>query len=153
TDFESAAIDHSATSPVEPAIIAALFPSPEHRRRKMPTRCRAGFGQTSAPCPGDIVCAALEPEPEKMSLHESHQKSELKLRALGWQGQLDQADRPDAVLAVARDYLAQVSPEEVALLPEECRPMRLVDADDVANYAFELARNQVSVDAPEVLHK
>ena len=88
-----------------------------------------------------------------MSLQDQRQHAERKLRSLGWQGQLDQADRPEAVLAIARDYLAQVSPEEVAQLPEDCRPGRLVDADDVATYAFELARRQSSADAPEVLHK
>lgn len=72
---------------------------------------------------------------------------------MGWQGQLDRADRPEAVVAVARDYLAQVSPEEVAQLPEACRPTRLVDADDVATYALELARHQASSDGPQVLHK
>lgn len=78
---------------------------------------------------------------------------ETKLRSLGWQGQLDQADRPEAVVAVARDYLAQIGPEEVAQLPEECRPIRLVDADDVAAYAFQLARGLNTPDAPEVLHR
>src|SRR5690349_8602760 len=86
--------------------------------------------------------------PDQQSLY-----SERKLRSLGWQGQLDQADRPEAVVAVARDYLAQVSPEEIGQLPEDCRPMRLVDADDVAAYAFQLARAQNSPDAPEILHK
>ena len=88
-----------------------------------------------------------------MSLHEQAQHPERRLRSLGWQGQLDQANRPEAVLTVARDYLAQVSPEEVAQLPEDCRPQRLVDSDDVAAYALELARRQASPDAPEVLHK
>jgi hypothetical protein len=88
-----------------------------------------------------------------MSLSETPRQSERKLRSLGWQGQLDQATRPEAVIVVARDYLAQVSPEEIAQLPENCRPGRLVDATDVSDYAFELARRQSSPDAPEVLHK
>ena len=88
-----------------------------------------------------------------MSLYEQRKYPERRLRSLGWQGQLDHADRPEAVLAVARDYLAQISPEEVAQLPEECRPRRLVDGDDVASYALELARHQASADGPEVLQK
>jgi len=88
-----------------------------------------------------------------MSLLEQRQHPERRLRSLGWQGQLDHATRPEAVLAVARDYLAQVSPEEIAQLPEDCRPQRLVDADDVATYALELARRQASPDAPEILNK
>ena len=88
-----------------------------------------------------------------MSLLEQRHHPERRLRSLGWQGQLDHATRPEAVLAVARDYLAQVSPEEIAQLPEDCRPQRLVDADDVATYALELARRQASPDAPEILNK
>ncbi|HEX4780765.1 MAG TPA: hypothetical protein VH301_08440 [Usitatibacter sp.] len=88
-----------------------------------------------------------------MSISETPRQPERKLRSLGWQGQLDQATRPEAVLAVARDYLAQISPEEVAQLPEDCRPGRLVDAEDVADYAFELGRRQSSPDAPEIMHK
>jgi hypothetical protein len=88
-----------------------------------------------------------------MSIQEQKYYPELKLRALGWQGQLEHADRPEAVLSLARDYFAQISPEEVAQLPEDCRPVRLVDADDVANYAFELARHQAAGDGPEVLQK
>jgi len=88
-----------------------------------------------------------------MSLSETPRLAGHKLRSLGWQGQLDHATRPEAILAIARDYLAQVSPEEVAQLPEECRPGRLVDAADVSDYAFELARRQSSPGATEVLHK
>lgn len=86
-------------------------------------------------------------------MQEQKYNGERKLRALGWHGQLDQAERPEAVLNVARDYLAQISPEEVAQLPEDCRPARLVDAEDVAAYAFELARHQASSGGPEVLNK
>jgi len=89
----------------------------------------------------------------QMSLSGTPRQPERRLRSLGWQGQLEQATRPEAVLAVARDYLAQVSPEEVAQLPEDCRPGRLVDSADVADYAFELARRQTSPEAGEVLHK
>ncbi|HEX4333606.1 MAG TPA: hypothetical protein VH040_15820 [Usitatibacter sp.] len=88
-----------------------------------------------------------------MSLSETSPASGRKLRSIGWQGQLDQADRPEAVLVVARDYLAQVSPEEIVQLPVDCRPARLVDAEDVATYAFELGRRQSSPDASDVLHK
>ncbi|HXF77679.1 MAG TPA: hypothetical protein VN598_02365 [Usitatibacter sp.] len=88
-----------------------------------------------------------------MSLSETSPATGRKLRSVGWQGQLDKADRPEAVLVVARDYLAQVSPEEIAQLPEDCRPTRLVDADDVATYAFDLARRQSSPDSSDVLHK
>ena len=91
-----------------------------------------------------------------MSLHESSFRSERSVRALGWQAQLDEARYPYEVLAIARDFLAQVSPEEIAQLPTECRPDRLVDEDDVSGYALTLARAQSLTDSgsePEVLHK
>ncbi len=89
----------------------------------------------------------------KIPLSASPRPNERRLRAIGWQGQLDHATRPEEVLAVARDYLAQVSPEEIAQLPEDCRPGRLVDADDVSDYAFELGRRQSAPDTPDLLHK
>jgi len=42
------------------------------------------------------------------------------------------------VIEVSRDFLAQFSPYEIALLPETCRPPRLKDANDVSEYAFAL---------------
>ena len=88
-----------------------------------------------------------------MSLDSQFLKSGRTLRALGWQGQLDQAATPEAVLAVARDFLAQVSPEEIAELPVDCRPGRLVDGDDIAIYAVTLARHAAEDDSHDLLHK
>lgn len=42
---------------------------------------------------------------------------------------------------MVRDHLARWSPEEIALLPEDCRPGRIRDADDVSQWAFQLASN------------
>ena len=91
-----------------------------------------------------------------MSLYEPSYRKQRNLRALGWQGQLEQAYYPHDVLSVARDFLAQLSPEEITSLPDECRPERLVDEDDVAAYALLLTRAQSKYDAssePEVLLK
>ena len=91
-----------------------------------------------------------------MSLYESNYRSNRSVRALGWQAQLDEARYPHEVLSIARDFLAQVSPEEIAQLPAECRPDRLVDEVDVSGYALTLARAQSNTDfraEPEVLHK
>ena len=88
-----------------------------------------------------------------MSLSEPNLLAERRLRAIGWQGQLEQAIHPQDVLSVARDFLAQVSPEEIATLPPETRPERLVDADDIARYAFILAKAEHTPGAPDLLHK
>ena len=57
-----------------------------------------------------------------------------------WQGRLNEAQVPDEVVAVARDFLARLSPEESFGLPPDCRPRKLVDADDVVDYAVTLVR-------------
>src|SRR6187551_1010393 len=57
-----------------------------------------------------------------------------------WQGMLDEAGSPDEVVGVARDFVARISPEEFSALPPDCRPHKLVDADDVVDYAVTLVR-------------
>ena len=44
---------------------------------------------------------------------------------------LDSAASPDEVAAIVRDYFALWSPEEIALLPERCRPPHVRDASDL----------------------
>ena len=48
-----------------------------------------------------------------------------------WYMQLDRAKTANEVVGVARDFLATWSPEDLALLPESCRPGRLRDEEDV----------------------
>ena len=63
-----------------------------------------------------------------------------RLMAVSWSQRL-QATRSEVdVLAVARDFLATFSPYDLARLPEECRPGRLVDANDINDVAFVLVR-------------
>lgn len=57
----------------------------------------------------------------------------------GWQPHLAAASTEPEVVAVVRDYLATWSPDEIARLPQECRPGRIKDGEDVARFAFELA--------------
>ena len=59
---------------------------------------------------------------------------------VGWQGRLDESGHPDEVVAVARDFLARISPEELSGLPVDCRPRKIVDADDLVDYAVTLVR-------------
>ena len=53
---------------------------------------------------------------------------------------LDEAGSPDEIVAIARDFVARISPEEFSALPADCRPRKLVDADDVVDYGITLAR-------------
>jgi hypothetical protein len=61
--------------------------------------------------------------------------------SVGWQNQLQEAASLTDVVRVARDFLASWTPEELASLPKECRPGKLVDAEDIAGVAFNLARS------------
>lgn len=56
-----------------------------------------------------------------------------------WFRQLDEAESVADVVAVARDYLATWTPEEIALLPRSCRPAKVRDESDIE----ELHRNAV----------
>jgi hypothetical protein len=48
-----------------------------------------------------------------------------------WYSQLDRAKSVADVVAVARDFLATWTPEDLALLPAACRPGRLRDEQDI----------------------
>jgi hypothetical protein len=43
------------------------------------------------------------------------------------------------VIELVRDHMALWSPEEIVRLPEDCRPPRIRDAEDISRWAFELA--------------
>ena len=48
-----------------------------------------------------------------------------------WFAQIDRARSVAETISVARDYLASLTPEELALVPPECRPGRIRDAKDI----------------------
>jgi hypothetical protein len=48
-----------------------------------------------------------------------------------WYSQLDRAKTAGDAVAVARDFMATWSPDELALLPASCRPGRLRDEEDI----------------------
>jgi len=61
-----------------------------------------------------------------------------------WSGQLDAAKSVDEVVALALDYFARWTPEEIALLPAHCRPSRFrdeIDVEDLHRCAVEEFRN------------
>jgi len=72
-----------------------------------------------------------------------------------WQHRIDAARGAEEIVAAARDYLATLGPLELGALPEGCRPpAKIVDADDVTTYAFDLVRFECEGhDTRELVHK
>jgi hypothetical protein len=74
---------------------------------------------------------------------------------MSWQDQLEQARTEADVVALVREFMATVSPWEVARLPEALRPRKITDASDVTQYAFDLVRGDVldNEGTQRVLHR
>jgi len=77
-----------------------------------------------------------------MTIHTFHAKNDHHRSAVTWRALLDSAQGEQDVVHVARDFLASFTPHEIELLPEECRPGKLVDAQDVASYGFDLTMHR-----------
>jgi hypothetical protein len=56
-----------------------------------------------------------------------------------WRNLIRSSIQEDEVLTLVRDHMARWAPEEIARLPQDCRPGRVRDADDISRWAFELA--------------
>jgi hypothetical protein len=56
-----------------------------------------------------------------------------------WRSILAAASTEAEVVEFVRGYLATWGAEELALLPPECRPGRIKDAEDINRWAWELA--------------
>ena len=52
---------------------------------------------------------------------------------LSWFRQLDEARSAAEVVSITRDYFALWSPDEIAQLPDACRPARFRDTTDLDN--------------------
>lgn len=66
------------------------------------------------------------------------------LLPLDWRSVLHCAANEEELVAATREYLACWSPEEIARLPAECRPGRVRDGNDMAQWAFELRSCQLA---------
>ena len=73
--------------------------------------------------------------------------------ALSWQDRLDNATSEGDVVVVARDFIAQFSPQEIDVLPEVARPGKFFDSNDITAYAFLLVRRDCDDRAAPVVHK
>ena len=75
---------------------------------------------------------------------------------LTWQHRLDLAHDEVEVIGIAREFLAMFTPYEIDRLPKPCQPpLKLVDREDIAAYAYDLMRHDCD-DGPEtaeLVHK
>ena len=90
-----------------------------------------------------------------MSIHQFHLRQGHATGPLTWQQTLDQADSEHEVIKVVRDFVASLNPQELAGLPEACRPGKFFGAEDVTSFAFEVVRHHCADDEParELVHK
>jgi hypothetical protein len=63
---------------------------------------------------------------------------EAAMSTIGWQGRLNEASSQEDVVFVCRQFLGLWTPQEIAELPEVCRPKDRLDVDDVNPYAIML---------------
>ena len=59
-----------------------------------------------------------------------------------WATRLAHATSEHDAVAAARDFLSELTFEEIKRLPDICRPFRLVDGQDITWYAMTLLRHQ-----------
>jgi hypothetical protein len=59
---------------------------------------------------------------------------------IDWHARLMKAERAEDVIQLAIDFLASWTPEELAKLPEACRPGQVRTAADVSECAYALAQ-------------
>jgi hypothetical protein len=57
---------------------------------------------------------------------------------ISWYRQIDNAKSVLEVLAIARDYIATWSPQELARLPDRCRPGKIRDEEDIESLHSQL---------------
>lgn len=75
-----------------------------------------------------------------MSVYPFRKGSTIRPGPVTWQDRLDCAENETEVVQITRDYVATLDPHEVAMLPAACRPRKLITANDVSSYAFDLVR-------------
>jgi hypothetical protein len=56
-----------------------------------------------------------------------------------WHSRVDDEVCIDGVLALVRDYVASLAPEQLMLLPETCRAMRIKAEDDIEYWTYRIS--------------
>ena len=63
-------------------------------------------------------------------------------RPVSWHVLLDSAMTEADVVRITREFLATLSPYDIARLPAHCRPGKMVDTSDISGYAFVIVRHR-----------
>ena len=61
---------------------------------------------------------------------------------VSWHVMLDSAMTEADVVRITREFLATLSPYDIARLPPHCRPGKIVDGSDISGYAFVIVRHR-----------
>ena len=71
-----------------------------------------------------------------------------------WNAKLNEAHSVEGVLRVVSEFLSGWTPEELEVLPADCRPPTMKHADDVAAYALDLVQRHMKDDSsdPAAVH-
>ena len=80
-----------------------------------------------------------------MTIHQLHTKG----LPDSWAERLEEAQTEGEIVSLARYFVARFGPEELARLPERCRPARIVDSEDISEYAMTLVRCELEIQGPE----
>lgn len=71
-----------------------------------------------------------------------------------WHQRLDLAHSPQAVVEIARDFVAGFSPYELHALPVQCRPSTKLFVEDIGQLAFELVQHGcATANTAETVHR
>ena len=65
-----------------------------------------------------------------------------------WSRRVSAAATPEAIAALAKQYIDDLTEDELLRLPRECFPPPMHQPQDVCTYAFTLTRVQLSFDGP-----
>jgi len=64
-----------------------------------------------------------------------------------WHSTLEDLGSVAEVVALTRDYLASLRPEDLAHLPEPCRALRVKAEDDIEYWTLKLSQRHIAVEA------
>jgi hypothetical protein len=62
------------------------------------------------------------------------------MTAIGWQARLNQANTPEHVAEVCREFLVVMTPAALEQLPASCQPPADLDLRDISSFALKLIR-------------
>jgi hypothetical protein len=61
-----------------------------------------------------------------------------------WHGSLEEVETVDGIVALVREYLATLAPEQLLRLPEACRNLRVKAEDDIEYWTLRLSQRHAS---------